>query len=285
MAQEKKAFPVKLLCRVMGVSRTGFYDYLRRQDRTPDRQREEKLRQVKKLAEASRHTYGSRRMAKALQESGHAVGRYQARALMREAGVFVRYRRRYRVTTDSDHRHPVFPNRLQRNFRMTAPNQAWASDISYVWTREGWLYLAVVIDLYSRRVVGWSLGTRLTSRLVCDALRMALWNRRPKGPLIHHSDRGVQYASHAFRRLLKAHGIDGSMSRKGDCWDNSVVESFFGTLKSERVHWCHYQTREQAHRDIVEYITMFYNSRRMHSYLGYQSPNNFERNGQLANAA
>jgi len=276
-----------MLCRVMGVSRNGFYDYLRRQQRDPDPEHEEKLGWVKNLAEASDHTYGSRRMAEALRALGYGgTGRYQARSLMREAGVWVRYRRRYRVTTNSDHRQPVFENRLERAFAVDAPDHVYAGDITYVWTQQGWLYLAVVIDLYSRKVVGWSIGRRLKSALVCDALQMALWRRRPPtGQLIHHSDRGVQYASHAFRRLLKAHGIEGSMSRKGDCWDNAVVESFFGTLKSERVHWRSYQTREQARADIVEYITMFYNSRRLHSYLGYQSPDEFERNGQLANAA
>jgi putative transposase len=272
---------------MMGVSRNGFYDYLRRQQRDPDPEHEAKLGWVKDLAEASDHTYGSRRMAEALRALGYGgTGRYQARSLMREAGVWVRYRRRYRATTNSDHRQPVFENRLERAFAVDAPDHVYAGDITYVWTQQGWLYLAVVIDLYSRKVVGWSTGRRLKSALVCDALQMALWRRRPpKGQLIHHSDRGVQYASHAFRRLLKAHGIEGSMSRKGDCWDNAVVESFFGSLKSERVHWRSYQTREQARADIVEYITMFYNSRRLHSYLGYQSPDEFERNGQLANAA
>jgi len=205
---------------------------------------------------------------------------------MREAGVWVRYRRRYRVTTNSNHRQPVFENHLQRDFSVDAPDHVWAGDITYVWTQQGWLYLAVVIDLYARKVVGWSMGRRLKSALVCDALTMALGRRPPKGQLIHHSDRGVvQYASHAFRKLLKAHGITGSMSRKGDCWDNAVVESFFGSLKSERVHWRSYQTREEARADIVDYITMFYNSHRLHSYLGYQSPDEFERNGQLANVA
>ncbi len=275
-----------MLCRVMGVSPSGFYDYLRRRDRDPDPEHEEKLQWVKDLAEASNHTYGSRRMAKALRALGYPVGRHQARRLMREAGVWVRYRRRYRSTTNSNHRQPVFENRLERDFAVEAPDHVYAGDITYVWTQEGWLYLAVVIDLYARKVVGWSMGRRLTSTLVCDALRMALWRRRPpKGQLIHHSDRGVQYASRAFRKLLKAHGIAGSMSRKGDCWDNAVVESFFGSLKSERVHWRSYQTREDARSDIVDYITMFYNSRRLHSYLGYQSPDEFERNGQLANAA
>jgi len=275
-----------MLCRVLGVSRSGFYDFLRRQDRDPDPEHEEKLEWVKEIAEASDHTYGSRRMAKALQALGYRVGRHQARSLMREAGVWVRYRRRYRVTTESNHRKAVFPNRLERDFAPSAPNRVWAGDITYVWTGEGWLYLAVVIDLYSRKVVGWSLGRRLTSTLVCEALLMALWLRRPaKGQLIFHSDRGVQYASDAFRRLLKAHGIAGSMSRKGDCWDNAPVESFFGTLKLERIHWRSYQSREEARADIVEYITMFYNSRRLHSYLGYQSPDQFERNDRLANAA
>ena len=277
---------MRLLCRLMGVSRSGFYDWVRRQSQDPDPLREEMLGWIKDLAKGSDHTYGSRRMAKGLRALGYPVGRYRARGLMREAGVWVRYRRRYRVTTNSNHRQPVFENRLKRDFSPSAANQVWAGDISYVWTHEGWLYLAVVIDLYSRKVVGWSMGKRLTSSLACDALQMALWRRKPpKGQLIHHSDRGVQYASRAFRRVLKAHGIEGSMSRKGDCWDNAVVESFFGSLKSERVHWRNYQSREEARADIVEYIGMFYNSRRLHSYLGYQSPDEFERNGQLADAA
>lgn len=171
-------------------------------------------------------------------------------------------------------------------FRVAAPNRVWASDISYVWTAEGWLYLAAVIDLYARKVVGWSLGTRLTSALACDALRMALGRRRPlSGSLLHHSDQGVQYASRAFRGLLRARGIAGSMSRKGECWDNAVVESFLGTLQSERVYWRSYQSRDEARRDIVDYITMFCNSRRRHSSLGYQGPDAFEAQGPLANVA
>jgi putative transposase len=182
---------VTVLCRLMGVSRSGFYDYLRRQDRDPDPEHEEKLEWVKDLAEASDNTYGSRRMAKALRALGYHVGRHQARSLMREAGVWVRYRRRYRAITDSNHRQPVFENRLERDFSVDAPDHVYAGDITYVWTQQGWLYLAVVIDLYSRKVVGWSMGRRLTSTLVCDALQMALWRRRPpKGQLIHHSDRG-----------------------------------------------------------------------------------------------
>lgn len=277
---------MKLLCRVLGVPRSGFYDYLRRQNKGPDPEREEMIDWIQALAKTSDHTYGARRMAKALRMLGFPVGRFQAQGLMREAGVWVRYRRRYRVTTDSNHRQPVFENRLKRDFSAKGPDQVYAGDITYVWTQEGWLYLAVVIDLYSRKVVGWSMNKRMTSTLVCDALRMALWSRHPaRGQLVHHSDRGVQYASRAFGQLLDSHGIAGSMSRKGDCWDNAVVESFFGTLKSERIHWRSYQTREEARADIAQYITMFYNSHRLHSYLGYQSPNEFERKGLLAKAA
>ena len=277
---------MKRLCRVLGVSRAGYYAFVRRPQRGPDPMRQAKWDAVRQLAAESDHVYGSRRMARELGRLGFRVGRYQARGLMREAAVWVRYRRRYRVTTTSAHSQPVFPNRLQRDFQVAAPDRVWASDISYVWTAEGWLYLAVVIDLYARKVVGWSLGKRLTSALACDALRMALWRRQPpRGQLLHHSDQGVQYASRPFRGLLQAYGMTGSMSRKGDCWDNAVVESFFGTLKSERVHWCSYQTREEARRDIVEYITMFYNGRRLHSSLDYRSPDDFEKNGHPANAA
>jgi transposase InsO family protein len=271
---------------VLGVSRAGYYAFVRRRQRGPDAARQAKLEAVRQMATEFDLVYGTRRMARELTQRGHRMGRYQTRGLMCEAGVRVRYCRRYRVTTESRHRHPVFPNRLQRCFHVAAPNRVWASDISYVWTAEGWLYLAVVIDLYARKVVGWSLGQRLTSALACDALRMALGRRRPRsGSLLHHSDQGVQYASRAFRGLLKAYGVTGSMSRKGDCWDNAGVESFFGSLKSERVYWRSYQTRDEARRDIVDYIAMFYNSRRLHSSLGYQSPDTFEKQGHLGNAA
>jgi transposase InsO family protein len=276
IAQQKKVYPVALMCRLLGVSTAGFYAYLKRYERPPDPHRLRLLSWVKELAQASKFTYGSRRISKGLRALGFAVGRDQARGLMKEAGVWVRYRKRFKVTTDSQHQQPVFENRLQRQFDVTEPDRVWASDITYCWTGEGWLYLAVVIDLYSRKVVGWSMSTRLKSSLVCDALTMALWRRRPSAGLIHHSDRGVQYASRVFRKLLKAHGILGSMSRKGNCWDNAVVESFFGTLKSERLFWQHYSTRRVAHNEIVDYIAMFYNPLRLHSYLDYKSPDQYE---------
>jgi transposase InsO family protein len=273
------------MCRLLGVSTAGFYDYLKRGERPDDPDRLKLLGWIKQLAQASKNTYGSRRMSEGLRALGFAVGRDMARGLMKEAGVWVRYRKRFKVTTNSKHQQPVFENRLKRQFDVTEADRVWASDITYCWTGEGWLYLAVVIDLYSRKVVGWSMSSRMHSSLVCNALMMAIWRRRPNAGLIHHSDRGVQYASRAFRKLLKVHGLLGSMSRKGDCWDNAVVESFFGSLKSERLFWWHYPTRQAAQNDIVDYIAMFYNPLRLHSYLDYKSPDQYEWEAQWKKAS
>lgn len=265
------------MCSVLGVKRNGYYHYLKSREKPTDTVHEEMIEWVKDIAESSKDSYGSRRMKKALNILGYPVSRNKARKLMKEAKVKAKQRRKYKVTTNSNHKQPVFDNLLNRKFAVAQPDQVYAADVTYIWTQEGWLYLAVVIDLCSRRVVGWSMSSRMKAKLVCDALQMALWRRRPKAGLIHHSDRGSQYASKAFRRLLKAHGIEGSMSRKGDCWDNAVVESFFGSLKQELVQWRNYQTRYEAQQDILEYIAMFYNSTRLHSYLGYMSPNDFEK--------
>jgi len=226
-------------------------------------------------------------MRDALNALGYPIGREKTKNLMKEAKVKAKYKKKYKVTTNSNHKHPVFENLLNRNFSVKELDTVYASDITYIWTQEGWLYLAVVIDLCSRKVVGWSMSSRMKAQIVCDALTMATWRRRPKAGLIHHSDRGTQYASHKFRKLLKMNGFKGSMSRKGDCWDNAVVESFFGRLKSERVQWKSYQTRQEAQQDILQYITMFYNSIRLHSYLGNKSPNQFENEmrEELKNAA
>lgn len=277
ITQHKKTWPVDLMCRLLGVSRNGYYRYCQReQDRHPDPEHQAMLAVVKEVAEASGYSYGSRRMKGALNALGYPVGRRKARSLMREAGVKARYRPKYKVTTHSDHKQPVFENVLAREFTAAGPDQAYVSDITYIWTQEGWLYLAVFIDLFSRRVVGWSMGSRMKARLVTDALRMAIWQRRPEPGLIVHSDRGSQYASKAFRRLLRANGLVGSMSRKGDCWDNAVAESFFASLKKERVQWRNYQTRAEAQQDVLDYIVMFYNSWRLHSTLDYTSPNDYE---------
>lgn len=201
------------------------------------------------------------------------------------AGVAARQRKKFRVTTDSKHNLTVAPNRLNRQFDVIKPNKVWVSDITYVWTREGWLYLAVVLDLFSRQIVGWTMSNRINRKLVMNALRMAIWRRRPTPGVMFHSDRGSQYCSHDFQRLLKTHKMTCSMSRKGDCWDNSVAERFFASLKTERVFYKNYRTREEAKRDIIDYIEMFYNSRRLHSYLGYVSPREFENRQFLKKAA
>jgi len=277
ITQHKNTYPVSLQCQVLGVSRSGYYKYQwNRANRPDDSEHQDMLEWVKDIAESSRYSYGSRRMKKALNALGYPVSRNKARKLMREAGVQVRHRKKFKVTTNSNHKQPVFDNVLNRQFDVAQTDQAYVADVTYIWTQEGWLYLAVVIDLCSRKVVGWSMSSRMKAQLVCDALRMAIWQRKPKAGLVHHSDRGSQYASKAFRKLLKSHSFQGSMSRKGNCWDNAVAESFFGSLKQERVQWRSYQTRYEAQQDVLDYITMFYNSRRLHSYLGYTSPNEFE---------
>jgi len=277
ITQHKNTYPISLQCQVLGVGRSGYYKYHSNQANRPDdTEHQEMLEWIKDLAESSKYSYGSRRMKKALNILGYPVSRNKARKLMREAGVQVRHRKKFKVTTNSNHKQPVFDNLLNRKFDVAQTDHAYVADVTYIWTQEGWLYLAVVIDLCSRKVVGWSMSSRMKAQLVCDALTMAIWQRRPGTGLIHHSDRGSQYASKAFRRLLKSHGFKGSMSRKGDCWDNAVAESFFGSLKQERVQWRSYQTRYEAQQDVLDYITMFYNSRRLHSYLGYTSPNEFE---------
>lgn len=272
-------WPVSLLCEVMQVSRSGFYAYAHRQaHRTVDRGKLELLTRVKAIASGTRQSYGSRRMAKQLQDEGFSVGRAKARRLMQEAGVSVRRpRARGPVTTESRHGYGVADNVLARQFDVAKPDQAWAGDITYIWTDEGWLYLSVLLDLYSRKVVGWAMSSHIDTDLVQQALEMALGRRRPSAGLLHHSDRGSQYASHVYRNLLADHGIICSMSGKGDCLDNAVAERFFGSLKREWTSHCDYATRQEAKGDIIAYIEMFYNSRRKHAYLGYVSPNDYEK--------
>ena len=267
-----------LMCHVLGVKNNNYYSYQKRKSQVPvDTEHQEMLQWVKNIADFSDNTYGQRRIQKALNSLDYPVGRKKTAQLMKEANVWVRYKKKYKATTNSDHKKPTYDNELKQDFDVERPDQAWVQDITYIWTAEGWLYLAVVIDLYSRKVVGWSMGSRMKAQLVCDALTMAIWQRKPKAGLIIHSDQGVQYASHQYRRILQLHRFVGSMSKKGCCWDNAVVESFFGSLKQERVHWRNYRTRYAAQQDVLNYITMWYNSQRMHSYLNYQSPNEFER--------
>jgi len=265
------------MCRVLGVKSNHYYSNQKRNAaKVDDTTHQEMVDLVKDIAKFSDNTYGERRIKAVLNALSFPVSRWKVAKLMKEANVWVRYKKKYKATTNSDHNKPLYKNELEQNFNVEQPNQAFVGDITYIWTAEGWLYLAVVIDLYSRKVVGWSMGSRMKAQLVCDALTMAVWQRNPDKGLIVHSDQGVQYASHQYRQLLKGNGFIGSMSKKGCCWDNAVAESFFGSLKQERVHWRNYEARYEAQQDIMNYITMWYNSNRLHSYLGYQCPNNFE---------
>ena len=272
----------------MNVSRSGFYRYQRNYEHRQrlSVSRLSLLQLVHRVAHEHRYSYGSRRLSLALREYGIVAGRYQTRTLMREAKVLVRYKQPFRVTTNSNHHEKVYANELARKFTVSAPNKVWVSDISYVPTGEGWLYLAVVLDLYSRKVIGWDMGSTLHRDLALNALRMALGQRSfVAGDLVHHSDRGVQYASAEYRQLLREHGIVGSMSRRGNCWDNAVAESFFSRLKTEQLAYRHYQSRSEASADILDYIVMFYNSKRLHSHNGYVSPAETECDYAKHNAA
>jgi putative transposase len=282
---EKAGFPVTLMCRMLAVSRAGFYAWRRRP--AAARTREDRVLAVAVAAIYAEHhgRYGSPRVRMELRDRGQHSGRKRIARLMRLQGLRARPRRRYRTTTDSRHGLPVCPNLLERRFAVAQPNTAWVTDMTYLWTAQGWLYLAVIIDLFSRRVVGWSMSERIDRKLALDALRMALAQRRPQRGLIHHSDRGSQYASADYQRLLAKHGLRGSMSRRGDCWDNAVAESFFASLKLELVYQVQWRTRADARTAIFEYIELFFNRRRRHSSLGYLSPVEFERRNQRLLAA
>lgn len=273
---ERASYPVTILCRVMQVSPSGYYMFEQRGPSARALANEELLAEIKEIHQESRGTYGSPRMHRELVARGRRVGRGRVERLMREHGITARRKRRFKMTTDSKHGMPVAKNTLERQFSVDAPDRKWAGDITYIWTREGWLYLAVILDLFSRRVVGWAMDPRIDRWLVLSALDMALDAREPSEELLHHSDRGSQYASADYRARLDAMGITCSMSRKGDCWDNAVVESFFGTLKQELVHRSDFATRAEARSAIFEYIEVFYNRWRRHSYLGYMSPVEFE---------
>jgi len=282
------SFKVSLMCRALEVSRSGFYAAARRAASARARRDQELRTQVCVIHQASRRTYGSPRVHAELQAQGERCGRKRVARLMRQEGLRVKGRRRFRpTTTDSRHPHPVAANVLARRFGVTeieARNRVWASDITYVPTREGWLYLAVILDLASRRVVGWSMGRTLEASLAMAALQMALHARGAGSGLVHHSDRGVQYATLDYQRLLARHQIVPSMSRRANCYDNAVVESFFATLEWELIERSDWHTRDEARLAIFEYIECWYNPKRRHSSLGYLSPVKYEEklSGQAA---
>lgn len=270
-------YPVRMMCRLLGISASGYYAWCTRPESTRAKQDRELIPKIRRVFEVSKGVYGSPRVHAELVAEGVTVGRNKIARLMRLERLRGCPKRRFRVTTRRDPAHPVAKNLLQRNFEARQPNQRWAADMTYISTKQGWLYLAVVMDLFSRRIVGWSMSQRMGRHLVIGALRMAIEARRPGGHLIHHSDRGAQYTSDNFREELARHGIECSMSAAANCYDNAVVESFFGVLKRERVNRVRYRTRDEARADLFEYIEVFYNRKRRHGYLGNVSPADFEK--------
>ncbi len=273
-----KAFPVTVLCKVMRVSRSGLYDYLDHH-RSGDNHRpdEAALRhRIKVIFDQSKASYGSRRIVKQLEAEDHSIGRFKVRRIMRQMGLKAKTPKRFKCTTDSRHAYLVAANILNRNFDVDLPNTVWTADISYVWTYEGWLYLAIVMDLYSSEIVGWAMDKRMKKDLVMDALAMAYWQRKPSRGLLHNSDRGSKYACHEYQKQLKTYGMIPSMSRKGNCGDNAPTERFLRSLKAERLHAYRFFTRNDAEIEIWDYVT-YYNSIRLHSTLGYLSPIDYEK--------
>ena len=276
ISEEKVAFPVVALCRMLKVSPSGYYASLARPISSHAERDAELSRQIKMAHQASKRRYGSPRVYADLKASGTHVACKRVARLMRENSLVALCPRRFRTTTDSNHNLPIAPNLLKRDFTALRPNQSWVTDITYLWTQQGWLYLAIVIDLFSRRVVGWATSRNVDRHLALDALNMALVNRRPGKGLVHHSDRGSTYASDDYRNVLDDEGIECSMSRKGDCWDNAVAESFFASLKREIEGIEDFESWEAANIEIGDYIDNFYNPCRRHSALNYNSPIEFE---------
>ena len=273
------------MCRVFGVAPSAYYAWEGEQESERARRDDELLGAIRRIFAQFRGRYGAPRIHRELLVEGLGTSRKRVARLMREAGLKAKSRRKYKATTNSDHSLPVAPNLLQRNFAADKPNAVWVSDITYIWTRQGWMYLAAILDLYSRKVVGWTLAERMTASIVCDALDAAVRLRRPRANLVFHSDRGSQYASRIFRRRLWRQRMQQSMSRRGNCWDNAVAESFFATLKKELVRNRTFDTREHARAEVFEYIEVFYNRRRTHSLLDYVTPDAFEACFEKENVA
>jgi len=264
------------MCDVLNVSRSGYYNWRNRSASQREMADAEFIELIKQLFDDSRQTYGYESIWRKLQDASVPCGKHRTRRLMRQEGLVVKQTKRYKRTTKANPDHRPAPNVLDGDFEAERPDSKWCADITYIPTQEGWLYLAVILDLFSRRIVGWAMNARMTQQLVIDALQMALRQRQPVGPLVHHSDRGSQYTGHAFQKLLTDNGIAPSMSGRGNCYDNAPVESFFGTLKTELVHHAVYRTRQEAMTDIFFYIEGFYNRTRRHTALAFLSPAEFE---------
>ena len=282
IAEKVAEFPVIAMCRIMKVSRSGYYESLRRSKSSRELDNETLDAEIEAVHDMSRGTYGSPRVTKELRATGHPVSKKRVAKRMRIRGIQGKKRRRFRKTTDSNHGLPVPPNLLAREFKRERPNEAWVTDVTAIWTASGWLYLAAMLDLFSRRVVGWATSAHNDTQLALAALDAAVATRNPPPGLIHHSDRGSPYASHDYQAQLVAYGMIASMSRKGNCWDNAVAESFFATAKGDELdhHW--FSSHGDARRVIADYIENFYNPLRRHSTVGYISPDEFELRHQLA---
>ena len=279
MLKCKNEFSIAAMCRVLSVSRSGFYDWLVKQDKPRLlKHRQERIdAHVAHAFNADKGRSGAIRVALALEKQGIHYNRKTVALSLQRQGLRAKAARKFKATTQSAHNLPVADNLLKQDFTASRPNQKWAGDITYLWTNEGWYYLAVVLDLYSRKVIGWAMSERMTARLVCDALTMALFRRKhPKGVIVH-TDRGSQYCSHDYQTLLRDHGLICSMSAKGCCYDNACSESFFHSLKVEAIHGERFETRQQMRETVFEYIEVDYNRQRLHSYLGYKSPDEFEQ--------
>jgi transposase InsO family protein len=269
--EERQNHKIQLLCEVLEVSRSGYYKWLNRGDSEQGRRRVSLLNRIIEIHEESRGAYGCPRVYAQLRREGDTCNYKTVEKLMKDHEIRARRKRRYKSTTDSKHKLPIAPNVLDREFQVEVPDEVWVSDITYIETKQGWLYLAVTIDLFSRMVVGWSMSANMTAELVLEAFQMGI-ERQGRAPIVAHSDRGSQYASKDFRDLLKKHDCIQSMSRKGNCWDNAPAESFFGSLKSELIYHEIFDTRNQAQLSIFEYLEIFYNRQRLHSTLGYLTP-------------
>lgn len=285
IVKNRGTWPVKYICGALGVSRGGFYEWIKRPPSAREKLDDVLVPAIQKSFKDSYFTYGARRVLPDLLAAGHKCGLHKVERLMRENALRARPRRRALPKDSGNPIGPVAPNILDRQFDASAPNQKWVADFTYIWTLQGWLYVAAVIDLFSRRVVGWSMKAEMDAQLVTDALVMAVWRRRKPRELLHHSDRGSQYTSDQFQRLMAGFGVSCSMSRTGNCWDNAVMESFFSSMKIERTHGKTYITRDEARADVFDYIERFYNPKRRHSTLGYLSPAEFELEFERKKAA
>ena len=283
MEDQRSLYAVEEMAGALGVSTSGYYGWRKRGKSQRETAKEKMVFEIRQIHEKSRHIYGSPRIYAELRRKGYRCNEKRIARLMRENGIRAKTKKRFKITTHSKHSYPISVNLVQRDFTAERPNKVWVTDITYIWTAEGWLYLVIYLDIYSRKIVGWALKDNMSESLILEGLNNAVMNRRPESGLIIHSDRGSQYAGTDFRRTLGYYKFESSMSGAGNCYDNAVAEAFFHTLKTEWIYFKRYETREEAKRDIFEYIEVFYNRQRLHSTLGNLSPVEFETVGHFSN--